>query len=268
MAGRYSHDRTTSPRMRRCSKRRSIFRAIRTIKIIKDAVHEVKALLNLAHVPLTTEFTVEYSHHYGVQNFRKFGAVLINVINREYCKKVLVQLAGPDASVALPQAQGRNLPLAATGRLHVEVEVRLRVARARAIRCWYSRRLAPILDGDGLRIRGDLDQRISTNDSVYRDDAINKLHPAQRKTVVDHWGRFQISDQLREAEVPAVIRVVVFDFDGTLVDSNAIKREGFLRLAAGYPGGAATMAEVIETRAIAAPFCRRFQVAWLLRVSV
>jgi phosphoglycolate phosphatase len=44
-----------------------------------------------------------------------------------------------------------------------------------------------------------------------------------------------------------VIRVVVFDFDGTLVDSNAIKREGFFRLAAPYPEGTARMATVIGT---------------------
>jgi phosphoglycolate phosphatase-like HAD superfamily hydrolase len=44
-----------------------------------------------------------------------------------------------------------------------------------------------------------------------------------------------------------VIRVAAFDFDGTLVDSNAIKTEGFFRLAARYPEGEAAMAEVIRT---------------------
>jgi phosphoglycolate phosphatase-like HAD superfamily hydrolase len=44
-----------------------------------------------------------------------------------------------------------------------------------------------------------------------------------------------------------VIRVGVFDFDGTLVDSNAIKMGGFFRLAARYPDGEAAMAEVIGT---------------------
>ena len=44
----------------------------------------------------------------------------------------------------------------------------------------------------------------------------------------------------------SVIRVVVFDFDGTLVNSNAIEREGFFRLAARYSKGTATMADVIR----------------------
>jgi D-lyxose ketol-isomerase len=41
------------------------------------------------------------------------------------------------------------------------------------------------------------------DDSVYRDEAINKLSSAQRKTNVDHWGRFQLKDQLRAAQVPS-----------------------------------------------------------------
>ena len=61
---------------------------------IKKAIHEVKALLNKANVILNDSFEVEYSHHYGVKNFKKFGAVIINCINRDYCKKIVVQLPG------------------------------------------------------------------------------------------------------------------------------------------------------------------------------
>ena len=39
--------------------------------------------------------------------------------------------------------------------------------------------------------------------SVYRDPEINRLTSAQRKTVVDHWGRFQMTEQLRSARLPA-----------------------------------------------------------------
>lgn len=44
-----------------------------------------------------------------------------------------------------------------------------------------------------------------------------------------------------------MIRCVVFDFDGTLVDSNAVKYAKFLEVAAELPGGAKTMAVVIDS---------------------
>ena len=170
-------------------------------KIIKHAVHEVKALLNLAHVPLTTEFTVEYSHHFGIRNFREVGTVLINVINRDYCKKVLVQLPGQTHPWHYHKRKEETF-LILYGSLHVEVEDRHKVLQAGDTLL--------VLPGVWHRFwseQGCVFEEISTthfaNDSVYRDEAINNLTSAQRKTTVDHWGRFQISDQLREARVAA-----------------------------------------------------------------
>ena len=171
------------------------------VKVIKDAVHEVKAMLNLAHVPLSSDFTVEYSHHYGVRNFRKFGVVLINVINREYCKKLLVQLPGQAHPVHFHKRKEETF-LVLWGMLNVEVDGRRKI-------------LSPgdtllVLPGVWHRFWTDdgcVFEEISTthfaDDSVYRDEAINALSSKQRKTVVDHWGRFQLIDQLRAAELPA-----------------------------------------------------------------
>ena len=52
-------------------------------KILKDALHTIKAILNKANVILNSNFEVEYSHHYGIKNFYKYGATIINCINRE-----------------------------------------------------------------------------------------------------------------------------------------------------------------------------------------
>ena len=168
-------------------------------KVIKDAVHEVKALLNYAHVTLTTEFTIEYSHHYGVRNFRKVGAVLINVINRDYCKKVLVQLAGQSHPWHYHKRKEETF-LVLWGSLHIEVEGRHKVLQPGDTLL--------VLPGVWHRFwtdTGCVFEELSTthlpNDSVYRDPAINKLTTEQRKTSVDHWGRFQIDAQLREAQV-------------------------------------------------------------------
>lgn len=168
--------------------------------MIKHAVHEVKALLNFAHVPLTTEFTVEYSHHYGVRNFRKVGAVLINVINREYCKKVLVQLAGQMHPWHFHKRKEETF-LVLWGELEVEVDNRQKTLRPGDTLL--------VLPGVWHRFwtkTGCVFEEISTtafaDDSVYRDEAINNLSSKQRKTSVDHWGRFQLTDQLRAAQIP------------------------------------------------------------------
>lgn len=167
---------------------------------IKDAVHDVKALLNIARVPLTTEFTVEYSHHYGVRNFRKTGAVLINVINRDYCKKVLVQLPGQLHPLHYHKRKEETF-LVLWGALDVEVDGRHKVLRPGDTLL--------VLPGVWHRFwssEGCVFEEISTtqfaNDSVYQDGSINNMTSAQRKTIVDHWGRFQLNDQMRSMTAP------------------------------------------------------------------
>jgi phosphoglycolate phosphatase len=43
-----------------------------------------------------------------------------------------------------------------------------------------------------------------------------------------------------------MIETIVFDFDGTLVDSNSIKRRGFFAVVASHEGGAAMMQRVLD----------------------
>ena len=162
--------------------------------VIKHAVHEVKALLNQARVTLSSDFRVEYSHHYGVVNFRSTGAVLINVINREYSKKILVQLSGQSHPLHFHKRKEETF-LVLWGELHAEVAGRRKLLQPGDTLL--------VLPGVWHRFwteTGCVFEEISTthfaNDSVYRDPAINELRPEQRKTVVDHWGRFQLSDRI------------------------------------------------------------------------
>jgi sialic acid synthase SpsE/mannose-6-phosphate isomerase-like protein (cupin superfamily) len=53
---------------------------------------EVRAMLNKARIFIGEESSIELSHHFGLERFREFGAVLITCINREYCKKLIIQL--------------------------------------------------------------------------------------------------------------------------------------------------------------------------------
>jgi len=161
--------------------------------VIKSAVHEVKALLNEAGIRLGSDFEVEYSHHYGLERFREFGAVIINCINREYCKKILVQLPGQRHPLHYHKLKEETFQVL-YGEMHVMVD-------------GHRKKLFPgethlVLPGVWHAFwtdTGCVFEEISTthhnNDSVYRDKDIQKLERHERKTVVDHWGRYQLGRQ-------------------------------------------------------------------------
>jgi len=61
----------------------------KVVAILKQVVDLF--LANKITVPDGAE--CEISHHYGIDNFYQNGAVIINIINREYCKKLIIVLA-------------------------------------------------------------------------------------------------------------------------------------------------------------------------------
>lgn len=69
---------------------------IDTREMIEKIYNDETALLEKSGIALAPESVMEISHHYGVENFYKTGTCIIEVINREYCKKILVQLPGQD----------------------------------------------------------------------------------------------------------------------------------------------------------------------------
>ncbi|OHC71879.1 MAG: spore coat protein [Rhodocyclales bacterium RIFCSPLOWO2_02_FULL_63_24] len=61
---------------------------------VMAAVKAVRSLLREGNVILPGLSELEISHHYGLEKFDRFGLTMITIVNREYCKKVLVMLAG------------------------------------------------------------------------------------------------------------------------------------------------------------------------------
>ena len=167
--------------------------------LLKKCIHEIKAMLAYAKIPLTSDFTTEYSHHFGVANFREVGCVLINVINRDYCKKILVQLPGQRHPSHYHKLKEETF-LIVWGELISTLEGKEKVLQPGdtltvSPGAWHS------FKTDTGCIFEEISTTAFSNDSVYRDEAINALTSAQRKTIVDHWGRFQIKEQLRKANI-------------------------------------------------------------------
>jgi len=61
---------------------------------ILEIINKIRLILLESKISLPNKLEFELSHHYGIENFEKFGAALINCINREYCKKIIILLAG------------------------------------------------------------------------------------------------------------------------------------------------------------------------------
>ncbi len=163
--------------------------------VLQAAIHEAKAMLNEANIALNSEFHTEYSHHYGIQNFRKTGAIIIDCVNRDYCKKLIVQLPGQGHPLHFHKLKEETFQVL-SGVMHVEVEGHHKILRAGETQL-----IQPGVWHRFWTETGVIFEEISTthfnSDSYYRDKRINRMAREERKTVVDHWGRFQLgSDQL------------------------------------------------------------------------
>ncbi len=159
---------------------------------LKHAIHDVKALLNEAKIILGDEFKIEYSHHHGIKNFHKTGAIIINCINREYAKKIIIQLPGQKHPKHYHKRKEETFQVL-YGILHSDLN-------------GTHKTLHP---GDTLLVQpgvwhsfwtddGCIFEEVSTthfdDDSFYKDKKINNMKREDRKTFVNHWGRFEIPD--------------------------------------------------------------------------
>ena len=158
---------------------------------LKTSVHSIKGMLNEAKIFLNPEFEVEFSHHYGPENFLQTGATIINCINREYCKKILVLLPGQTHPAHFHKKKEETFNL-----LYGDVTI------------WLEGKEKKLLIGENCLVmpgvwhsfstnEGCIIEEVSTthfkNDSVYKDPYINDLKLEDRKTKVPNWGRFYVS---------------------------------------------------------------------------
>ena len=61
---------------------------------VLEAVESVKALLKAGSIVVPGKSDLEISHHYGMERFGEYGLTMVTVVNRAYCKKLLVMLPG------------------------------------------------------------------------------------------------------------------------------------------------------------------------------
>ena len=65
---------------------------VETRSTVNNILEMVKTLVNRSGLLVPRRIEAELSHHYGIEKFYETGITILNYINREYCKKVLVLL--------------------------------------------------------------------------------------------------------------------------------------------------------------------------------
>jgi sialic acid synthase SpsE/mannose-6-phosphate isomerase-like protein (cupin superfamily) len=162
-------------------------------QILFTAIHAMKGMLNEARIPLNVEFKAEFSHHYGIAKFPEIGTTIIECMNRDYCKKLLIMLPGQHHPSHFHKKKEESFQVM-YGMLEVEVDGRRRTLYPGDIQLvpqgiWHN------FWSDTGAIFEEISSTHYNDDSYYEDKDINKKQRHERKTVVSNWGRYQIGSQ-------------------------------------------------------------------------
>lgn len=63
-----------------------------TRKNVQNIIEKIQTFLTNSQITVPNRSYFELSHHYGIEKFEETGAAIIDCINREYCKKLLILL--------------------------------------------------------------------------------------------------------------------------------------------------------------------------------
>ena len=63
-------------------------------KKVLSIIRQLKDVIVKSSIALPNRMELELSHHYGIEKYEEWGAAILNCINREYCKKLIILLPG------------------------------------------------------------------------------------------------------------------------------------------------------------------------------
>jgi N-acetylneuraminate synthase len=153
--------------------------------IIYQIILQVRGMFNKARIMFGKDSKIEISHHYGLDRFREFGAVIIDCVNRGYCKKLIAVLPRQKHPYHYHKQKEETFQLL-NGDLEVEIDgnqIALRPGDTILVQpgCWHKFQ----------SLNGAIFEEISTthynNDSYYEDQRIARLPREVRKTELPNW---------------------------------------------------------------------------------
>lgn len=152
-------------------------------KKVRAILDQIKVVLNESRAVVPQQLNIEISHHYGIDRFNEVGCTIINYLNREYCKKLIVILPGQTHPEQYHKQKEETFIV-----LHGDVElvldgVRRQCSRGdivtveRGVKHIFSSRTGAVIE--------EISSTHFKDDSYYTDAAISKN--TNRKTTLAYW---------------------------------------------------------------------------------
>jgi sialic acid synthase SpsE/mannose-6-phosphate isomerase-like protein (cupin superfamily) len=152
---------------------------------LSSVLFQIRGLLSESRTAINFDAQFELSHHYGINRFREFGTTLITCINRDYAKKILVQLPRQKHPYHFHKVKEETFQLL-WGDLELTLDGK-KVVLEPGDTCL----VKPGVWHKFQSLNGAVMEEISTtylvSDSCYEDPKIAEMDPVVRKTKIPNW---------------------------------------------------------------------------------
>lgn len=146
-------------------------------------VQNVKKILSRGQVVVPGMATLEVSHHYGLDRFADVGCTIINVVNREYCKKLIVLLPGQVHPEQYHQIKEETF-VVLYGDVTLTLDGTERKCQSGDV-VTVTRGTKHIFSSENGAVIEEISSTHYQDDSHYTDETI--LKNKGRKTIIAHW---------------------------------------------------------------------------------
>jgi sialic acid synthase SpsE/quercetin dioxygenase-like cupin family protein len=150
---------------------------------VYNIVQRVKQFLRASGVAFPPRVDLEISHHYGIDRFEEFGLTMMTVVNREYCKKLIVLLPGQKHPEQYHKQKEETFHIL-YGDTWVSLDGRMQTHKAGEV-VLVERGTRHIFGTEHGAIIEEISSTHHANDSFYTDPAINQNQ--DRKTLLTYW---------------------------------------------------------------------------------
>lgn len=157
-----------------------------SMRQIRGILHDAKGQLYEAGIMLGEDYTIEISHHYGLSKFRETGCILVNLINREYCYKLLILLPGQAHPPHMHKQKEETFYLL-WGDLTVNLQKHGAVHMKPGDKLLIDRETLHDFSSRTGAIFAEISTHSIVGDSYYENPEIAELDPMQRKTILESW---------------------------------------------------------------------------------